>query len=120
MPRTAFIRSDDVARQYRLPSPMAREIVNAATSQALRRSVSAWVLLVGGIGGAGWLWAQHGMGSKAATSVLMGTMFCWWVLGRLLAGPGIREAAAAKAARIHGPDPRDPLASDGPSRQATP
>lgn len=100
MPRVEFIRSETVAREHRLPMPVAREIVIDETQRALRRSGVAWGLLLCGIAGAAWLATGSGAGGKPALALMLGSMVGWVALGRVLAGPAIRQTAMEKAARI--------------------
>lgn len=95
-----IVRTETIAREFGLKEPLAREIVSEETQRALRRSKLAWLVLLSGLAFAGWLYTAPGPGRSAGFWVLLGTVAAWLVIGRYFAGPAIRKAAAAKAARI--------------------
>jgi hypothetical protein len=97
-----IVRTEAIAKDYGLKEPLAREIVLEETRRALRRSKLAWLILVAGIGLAGWLYAQPAVDRGNAIWALIGTFALWMAVGRYLASPAIRQAAAEKAARLQG------------------
>lgn len=98
-----IVTTEVVAREYRLNEPLAREIVAEETQRALRRSWVAWLVFLVGLGLAGYLYFASGSDKTTALWVLIGSMSAWMLVGRFLAGPAIRRAAKAKAARLQQP-----------------
>lgn len=97
-----IVRTEAITKDYGLKEPLAREIVMEETRRALRRSKVAWLILLTGIGLAGWLYAQPAVDRGNAIWTLIGSFALWMAVGRYLAGPAIRKAAAEKAARLQG------------------
>lgn len=97
--QSKFVRSGDLAREFNLPEPLARQIVMEHTRQALRRSGVAWTVLLAGCAAAAWLRLGPAPNGDLALKVLIGTAVAWLVAGRLLAGPGARQAARERSTR---------------------
>lgn len=95
-----IVRTAAIVREYGLDEPLAREIVMEETRRALLRSRLAWLIFVAGLGCAGWLYMDVVSNRNSAFWVLIGALTLWLVVGRYLAGPAIRKAAAEKAARL--------------------
>ncbi|MBB5016448.1 hypothetical protein [Rehaibacterium terrae] len=96
-----IVTTEVVAKEYRLNEPLAREIVAEETQRALRRSWVAWLVFLAGLGVSGYLYFAPGADKTTALWVLIGSISAWMLVGRYLAGPAIRKAAQAKAARLH-------------------
>ena len=100
MRENEILTSGAVASEYKLTEQLARDIVTEETRKALLRSWGAWLLFLCVIAAAAWVFASPVVEKTSALWVLIGFMSAWMLVGRYLAGPAIRRAAAEKAARL--------------------
>ena len=97
-----IIQTADVAKEFGLQEPLAREIIMEKTRQALIRSKLAWAILLAGFAIAGWMHFGADRGSSSGLWIGIFTLCAWMATGRYIAGEAIRHAAREKAQRIHG------------------
>jgi hypothetical protein len=97
-----LVRTKDIATEFKLLEPFARELVMEQTRFALLRSGLAWFVLLAGFAVAGWVYFNSPENGGTAVKILLGTGIAWFLVGRMLAGRAIRKAAQARSARIHG------------------
>lgn len=97
-----LVRTEDIAKEFKLLEPLARELVMEQTRLALLRSGLAWFVLLAGLASAGWVYLESPENRDTAFRILLGTGIAWFLIGRMLAGQAIRRAARNRAARIRG------------------
>ena len=97
--RKSFVRADDLARTFKLPRNVAREIVAEQTRQALLHSPFAWLLFVLMLSAAAWFAVSH---LPVACYIMVGLGFAWFTTGRFLARDSILLGARRQSDRLTG------------------